>query len=60
MLREGEAKLKDALLAAQMGVWEWAWATDTVTWNENLYRIAGRDPKLSAPSFEKLQQIFAP
>ena len=59
-LREGEAKLKDALLAAQMGVWEWAWATDTVTWNENLYRIAGRDPKLSAPSFEKLQQIFAP
>ena len=35
-LRESEANLKEALLAAQMGVWEWTPATDTVTWDENL------------------------
>ena len=59
-LRQSEAKLKEALLAAQMGVWEWTLATDTVTWDENLYRIAGRDPKLPAPSFQEHPQIYAP
>jgi PAS domain S-box-containing protein len=58
-LRQSEARLKEALLAAQMGVWEWTADTDTVTWDENLYRIAGRDAKLSAPSFEEQQRIFA-
>src|SRR5208282_4608696 len=38
-LRQSEAQLREALLAAQMGVWEWALATNTVTWDENLYRI---------------------
>jgi PAS domain S-box-containing protein len=59
-IRQSEARLNEAMLAAQMGVWEWARATNTVTWNENLYGITGRDPKLPAPSFEKLKQIFAP
>ena len=59
-LRESEAKLREALQAAQMGVWEWARATDTINWDENLYRLAGRDPNLPAPSFEKLQSLFAP
>ena len=59
-LRESEAKLQEALLAAKMGIWEWASATNTVTWSDNLYCITGRDPKLPAPSFEKLQQLFAP
>src|SRR5208337_493741 len=59
-LRQSEANLKEALLAAQMGVWEWTHATDTVTWDENLYRIAARDPKLPAPSFEEQQQIYTP
>ena len=59
-LRQSEAKLKEALLAAQMGVWEWTRPTDAVTWDENLFRIAGRDPKLPAPSFREHSQIFAP
>jgi PAS domain S-box-containing protein len=59
-LRRSEARLKEALLAAQMGVWEWTPATDTVTWDENLYRIAGRDPKSPAPSSQEQQQIYAP
>lgn len=59
-LRESEAKLREALLAAQMGVWEWTLATNTVTWDENIYRITGRDPKLPAPAYEEHPQIFTP
>jgi PAS domain S-box-containing protein len=59
-LRESEAELKEALLAAQMGVWEWTQATDSVTWDENLYRIAGRDPKLPAPSYQEQSRIYTP
>ncbi len=59
-LRRSEARLKEALLAAQMGVWEWLQPTDAVTWDANLFRMTGRDPKLPAPSFREHSQIFAP
>ena len=59
-LRQSESDLREALLAAQMGVWEWTRATDAVTWDENLYRIVGRDPKLPAPSFKEQQQMYSP
>jgi PAS domain S-box-containing protein len=59
-LLQSQARLKEALLAAQMGVWEWTAETDTITWDENLYRIAGRDPKLPAPSYEQHQQTYVP
>jgi PAS domain S-box-containing protein len=59
-LRQSEAALKEALLAAQMGVWEWTAETDTVIWDENLYRIAGRDPKLPVPTYMQHQQFYAP
>ena len=59
-LQRSEANLKEALLAAEMGVWEWTRATDTVTWDENLYRIAGRDPKLPAPTYREHPQVYAP
>ncbi len=59
-LRRSEARLKDALSAAQMGVWEWTVGTDTVTWDENLYRITGRDSKLPAPSYKEHARIFSP
>ena len=59
-LRQSEAELKEALLAAQMGVWEWTLATGTSTWDENLYRIAGRDPQLPAPSPQEYPEIFTP
>ncbi len=59
-LRHREAELRDALGAAQMGVWNWTLGTDTVTWDEALFRIAGRDPKLPAPSFTDQAEMFAP
>jgi PAS domain-containing protein len=52
-LRQSEATLREALVAAQMGVWEWTLASDSITWDENLDRIAGRDPKLLVPGDQK-------
>jgi PAS domain S-box-containing protein len=59
-LRDSERELRQALLAADMGVWEWTAAADAVTWDENLYRIAGRDTKLPPLSYQEHSQVFAP
>jgi len=59
-LRHREAELRDALRAAQMGVWDWTLDTNTVNWDEALFGIAGRDPKLPAPSFTQQAEMFAP
>lgn len=59
-LQRSEAQLKEALQAAQMGVWTWTQATDAITWDENFYRIAGRDPKLPPPHFRELSQCYTP
>ncbi|HLJ79216.1 MAG TPA: diguanylate cyclase [Acidobacteriaceae bacterium] len=59
-LERNEADLKAALRAANMGVWSWTQATGALTWDENFYRIAGRDPKLPPPHFQELQQFYTP
>ncbi len=50
-LRQREAELRDAQRVAHVGSWEWEAGTDTVTWSEEFYRIAGRDPQLPAPDY---------
>jgi PAS domain S-box-containing protein/putative nucleotidyltransferase with HDIG domain len=57
-LHKNEAVLKEALVAAQMGIWHWFPETDSVVWDENLYRIAGRDSKLPAPSYAEHPQVY--
>jgi PAS domain S-box-containing protein len=59
-LRHRETELRDALRAAQMGVWTWVREKDSVTWDESLYHIAGRDPSMLAPSFKEQAEIFTP
>ncbi len=49
--RRQEQELRDAQRVARVGSWEWAAATDTVTWSEELYRIFGLDPRTQAPSY---------
>ena len=51
-LRESEADLMEAQRLANMGSWQWDTQTDTVTWSEQLYRIAGRDPALPAVTYQ--------
>ncbi len=43
-----------------MGSWWWDPATDTVTWSEGLYRIAGRDPKMPPPGFKEHSRFYTP
>jgi PAS domain S-box-containing protein len=59
-LRQREAELREAQRLAKLGSWQWDPETDTVTWSEELYRIAGRDPNLTAVSYKEHQQLYTP
>ena len=59
-LRESEERLRLALGAAQMGVWEWDAATNKSTWDDNLFRIMGMDPKSFHGSAEELASLIHP
>ncbi len=59
-LRESQEHLREAHRLAHIGAWQWHAASDTVTWSEELFRIAGRDPKLPAPSYAEHAEIIAP
>ena len=51
-------KLAEAQRLVQMGTWQRDLKTGAVTWSEELYRIAGRDPNLPAPNYKELAQLF--
>ncbi len=59
-LREIQNKLSKANKLAHLGIWEWEANTDTVTWSEELYNIAGLDPKLPAPSYKEHVNQYTP
>jgi PAS domain S-box-containing protein len=49
-LHQKDIELFEAQRLAGVGSWKWEIENDVVTWSEELYRIAGRDPKLPAVS----------
>jgi PAS domain S-box-containing protein len=55
-----EEELREAQRLARVGSWWWDPATDTVTWSEGLYRIAGRDPKQSPPGLKEQACFYTP
>jgi PAS domain S-box-containing protein len=59
-LRQKEMELKEAQRLAGVGSWQWNPKTDTVVWSEELYRIAGRDPSLSAVSYKEHELLYTP
>jgi PAS domain S-box-containing protein len=59
-LQERESELRDAQRLAKIGSWHWIPNTDTVTWSEELYRIAGRDPKSPAVSYHDHHTLYTP
>ncbi len=59
-LREIEKSLHEAYKLAHIGAWDWKADTDTVTWTEELYRIAGLDPLLPAPTYTEHSTIYTP
>jgi PAS domain S-box-containing protein len=59
-LIEEEAQLAEAQRLAKVGSWQWDPNTDTAIWSEQLYRIAGRDPHLSALNHKEQPQLYTP
>ena len=59
-LHRSEEELREAQRLARVGSWWWDPTTDTVTWSEGLYRIAGRDPKMPPPGFKEHSRFYTP
>ena len=58
-LRRTEMELKEAQRLAGVGSWQWERETDTVVWSEQLYHLAGRDPRLPAVSYKDHWQLYS-
>jgi len=59
-LKESQNMLYDAQRLAHLGAWSWEEDIDHVTWTEELYQIAGLDPKLPAPTYAEHSTIYTP
>ena len=59
-LRQREAELTEAQSLAQVGSWRWEVKTDTVSWSQELYRIAGMDPSMPAVSYKDHSRLYTP
>jgi len=59
-LYESQSRLNEAQKLAHIGVWDWDLKTDKVNWSNELYQIAGLDPRLPAPGFSEQSKIFTP
>jgi PAS domain S-box-containing protein len=57
-LRQKEMDLLESQRLAGVGNWQWRAENDTVTWSEELYRIAGRDPGLPPPTYKEHFSLF--
>lgn len=58
-IRRNEARLREAQRLARVGSWSWDVATDTFSWSEELYRMAGRDSSKPPPSFAEHPQLYS-
>ena len=58
LLKESQNRLNEAQKLAHIGVWDWKPGTDTVTWTDELYRIAGLDPMLPAPTYKEHSSLY--
>ena len=57
-LIEEHGQLTEAQRLAQLGSWEWDPHSGTVTWSQELYRLAGFDPNVAPPSYEELPKFY--
>jgi len=60
LLRESEARLRVALHAANMGVWDWEIATGKVTWSDKVESLFGLAPGSFAGSYEAFLHCVYP
>jgi len=60
ILQESQNSLRKAQKLAQIGVWDWDTKTEKIIWSDELFKIAGLDPKLPALSYAEHANIFTP
>ena len=53
-----QAMLSRTEQIANVGSWEWDIANDNVVWSEELFRIFGREPAESPPTFAQHAQLY--
>ncbi len=59
-LESAQQKLKEVHHLAHIGTWDWVVDTDTVTWSDELYEIAGWDPAKPAPTYAQHPCCYTP
>jgi PAS domain S-box-containing protein len=59
-LRVREAQLRSAQSLGKMGSWEWEVESDRMTWSDEMYRIAGREPGSGPLSLEEVVDSVHP
>ena len=59
-LLRNDAHLKAAQRISKLGSWEFNLQTGEVSWSEEVFRIFGRDPASSTPSYTDLQKSIHP
>ena len=59
-MKKSEERFVEAQKMAHIGNWERNMATDILYWSEEMYRILGRDPKESAPSYNEFLSYIHP
>ena len=59
-LADSETRLRLAQEAAGIGVWEFDYASRTMVWSPEQYRLHGLDPKAGPPTFERWLELIEP
>lgn len=59
-LRESDSRLRRALDAAQMGIWEWDIRTHAVTWSDKVERMFGLSPDQLPGTYEAYRDLVHP
>ncbi|MDR3530632.1 MAG: PAS domain S-box protein [Rhodopila sp.] len=59
-LRVNEERLELARQGANLGIWDWDVANDTLTWSEHQWRLHGLEPRPDTPPLEVWRQTLHP
>lgn len=60
VVKDREARLREAEFLAQSGSASWDPVSDETTWSDGLYRIAGRDPSTEPPNRAGRANLYTP
>jgi PAS domain S-box-containing protein len=59
-LRINEERLELAREGANLGIWDWDIANDTLSWSEHQWRLHGMEPQPGGPTPEAWRQVMDP